>query len=113
MDRPCKQSVNVHERRVRKLWHDIRMVGAICALLLSEMRTSMGNFFDCMAAFVVGQIGRNFPRICQKSSNTWAWLLNGALDQFAVQSAGICTHGFRLFHQNISLTEELLLVLKP
>ena len=27
MDRPCKQSVNVHERRLRKLWHDIRMVG--------------------------------------------------------------------------------------
>ena len=26
MDRPCKQSVNVHERRLRKLWHDIRMV---------------------------------------------------------------------------------------
>lgn len=29
MDRPCKQSVNVHERRLRKLWHDIRMVGPL------------------------------------------------------------------------------------
>ena len=35
MDRPCKQSVNVHERRLRKLWHDIRMVGPVDSLWMS------------------------------------------------------------------------------